>query len=297
MARDKDQMKKEYNEKHGYSNANQFGEISSTDGNGGFADEGTHQPQRQTQGSIRGTSVQQSGNIVNAGSAGKLDRSEREYGGAYELGSGSPYQDTQRYGSVDRRTQESPVEPPVELDSSRIINVATTTQEKQRAAQQKRREREKTGSPKQEVRAVVVDVLKGPDVEATRKRLRYALIGIFRAFDDFINLTLKEKPATPLLIWTSIDDADIDTLVEARISRAQHSVVEARVVKGIITLYEQFATGLITVPRMWQTWVAYNMYGFALPGSEMFPRQRRRRNLRVVENERRDREPESGTTT
>lgn len=288
MAKTPDDLKREYNEKHGYSNADQFGEVSTIDGNGGLTDKGAYRLDGESDGIIRGTTSRQSGTIIDAGSARKFDRSEREYGGTDEPSSGSSYQDTQRYGSLDRGTQSQ--EQVVDLPSDRIINVATTPEKKRRGRP--------TGTTKKEpeIKAAVVDVLRGSEVETTRKRLRAAYIGMFKAFDDGINLTLRDKPPQPLLIWTSIDDSDIDTLVEARISHAQHSVIEARIVKAVISVYEQFATGLITLPRLYQTYLAYHLYGFELPGASMMPRARRRRNLRVVNDQPQESENRSGTT-
>jgi hypothetical protein len=306
MAKDKDQLRREYEARHAISNPNQYREISSTDGDGRPANQSPDRIDGESDRLVRGTTTKQRGAIIDAGSTGKQYRGERVDGREDEFSDRGVNQNPQRYGGVDRGTEGETVESvePVELSPDRIINVATTATDDKKAKKaayaRELRARQKQGQgkePAQQVRAVVVDILKGPEVEATRKRLRYAIIGMFRAFDDFINLTLKEKPPEPLMIWTAIDDVDIDTLVEARISRAQHSVIEARVVKGIITLYEQFATGLITVPRMWQTYVAWQMYGFELPGASMFPRQRRRRNLRVVDNQPERREPESGNAT
>jgi hypothetical protein len=290
MAKTPDQMKKEYEKRHAISHTDQLGEVSTIDGNGGLADKGAYRLDRESDGLIRGTTSQQSGTIIDAGSARKFDRGEREYGREDEPSGGSSYQDTQRYGSVDRRTESQ--EQVVDLPQDRIINVATTPEKKKRG-----RPTGATSSSKKEpeIRAAVVDVLRGNEVETTRKRLRAAYIGMFKAFDDGINLTLRDKPPQPLIIWSGIDDADIDTLVEARISHAQHSVIEARVVKAVISVYEQFASGLITLPRLYQTYLAYHLYGFELPGASMMPR-RRRRNLRVVNNEQSE-TSETGTTT
>jgi hypothetical protein len=284
MAKDKEQLKKEYNEKHGYSSADQFGQIAATFGTGGLADKEDDGIIGEDGSPLKTTRRQTGGTIHRAGSVREQYRGEREHGREDEFSSGSLDTDTQRFRGMDRGSESASV---VDVPSDRIINVATT---KQRTTRTKREPERK----KEEVRAVVVDVLKGPDVETTRKRLRIAFVGLFKAADDFINISLKEKPPQPLIIWTGIDDADIDTLVEARIARAQHSVIEARIVKSVISIYEQFATGLITMPRIWQSYVAYHIYGFELPGASMFPGNRRRRNLHVVDS--RD-EPKSGTST
>lgn len=275
MAKDKEQLKKEYNDKHGYSSTDQFGEITGTFGTGGLADEEDDSVIRQDGKPVKTTGRQASGVIHRAGSVREQYRGEREHGGEDEFGGGSLDTDTQRLRSMDRGSESPSV---VDLPQDRIINVATTKPQRTRTKREPKRD-------EKEVRAVVVDVLKGPDIDTTRKRLRVAFVGIFKATDDFINISLEERPPSPLIIWSGIDDTDIDTLVEARITHAQHSVIEARIVKGIISVYEQFATGLILFPRLWQTAVAYNVYGFKIPGSDMVPRNRRRRNLRVVNNE------------
>jgi hypothetical protein len=283
MARSKDEMKREYNQRHAISNADQFEQAIGTDLNGGASDEGINSPDRKAKGLKRATNASSTGTIYDAGSVGELYRGEREYGREDEPSSGGSYQTAQQYGSDARRDEGETI---IDLPQDRIINVAQQQQKKRTTRAKPQPEK------KQEVRAVVVDVLKGPDIEVTRKRLRAAFIGMFKAFDDWINLTVRETPPQPLVIWTAIDDSDIDTLVEARISHAQHSVVEARIVKGIISVYEQFASGFITVPRMYQTYMAYHIYGFELPGSSIFPSRRRqqraqqqqRSTLRVEDN-------------
>lgn len=272
----RERLKKEYQERHG-SKQSPTGYHQATGSNGGFTNQEPANAYREGYGGAQTGGGWSGGPQILSGNPGLSDRSDGEFDGAPGTNYAGQYPAAPTgYGDVG---QGEPVNEPL---GNQIISVLKRGRGRPR----------KDGSsvsggnapPKPRVVEAVPDVLKGAEIEVWRVRLRSAIIGIFKAFDDFINLTVKEKPEEKIMIWSAIDDRDIDILVDARISRAEKSVVEARVVRALVTVYEQFASGLITLPRLWQTYQAYQTYGFELPGMSWADTQKRkRRGLKLVD--------------
>lgn len=113
------------------------------------------------------------------------------------------------------------------------------------------------------------------EAEEIRETYTQALIGIFGFSDDLIKATSggHQDPE----IWATIDDGDIQIIVDARLTAAQHSAKAAASVRRTIAWYQKAAVYVIIGPRMWQTLQFYSEHGFDLP-----IKVRRKRKLKVV---------------
>lgn len=116
------------------------------------------------------------------------------------------------------------------------------------------------------------------EAEEIRDTYFQALSGIFGLMDDVIRYTSggHEQPE----IWSTIDDDDINQIVEARLTRAQHSARAAYSVRRTIAWYQQAIIAIIVGPRLWQTMQWYTEHGVDLP-----VKFRRKRRMRVVDGQ------------
>jgi hypothetical protein len=95
---------------------------------------------------------------------------------------------------------------------------------------------------------------------------------VFDTLDKGITATTTGHPA--LVIWSDMDDSDIETLVDFQLSRARKSAAAAEGIRRILDLYVHLKVGSILLPRFVKTWNAYVDFGLELPGKRRSRRQR-----------------------
>ena len=87
---------------------------------------------------------------------------------------------------------------------------------------------------------------------------------IFRYMDEGITATNREKAKA--VIWSDMDDDDIDVFVEVIIGSAKKSRIVATAVRQVSKSYAMLRLGIITGPRFMATVKHYqNHGGFVLP--------------------------------
>src|SRR2546430_2610834 len=93
------------------------------------------------------------------------------------------------------------------------------------------------------------------EAQDIREPLKAASADYFVYADELIYAT--HKAHKQVNIWSSIDDEELDILVDVWIARAKKSVKSANHVAGIINRHNELKIGLILAPRFYQTFRVY----------------------------------------
>lgn len=123
--------------------------------------------------------------------------------------------------------------------------------------------KENLAARKEERPPVVKRPLTPSEADELRPVYEQALSGIFDFSDKIIEATNGQHQ--PVEIWSTIDEADIKKLADARLALAQRSVRAAEGVRRTVWAWQHAATLAILGPRFLQTWQVYSMYGFDSP--------------------------------
>lgn len=103
------------------------------------------------------------------------------------------------------------------------------------------------------------------ELEATK--LRQSLIDILRwqskHADEFIIATTKGHDMT-IIIWSNMDDEDIEVLADVMIARAKRSAKAAKIVRDLVSLQEKLKVAVIVAPRLWKTIQTYIAKGIGI---------------------------------
>lgn len=97
--------------------------------------------------------------------------------------------------------------------------------------------------------------------------------------DKLIGHTTKGPVKPVVVIWSNIDDADTQILVDMFLSLGRTDPRVAVFVRASVTFYRQARIIEILAPRFIKTWEHYMMFGFEMPGNKAF-RQKIRQQQR-----------------
>lgn len=98
-----------------------------------------------------------------------------------------------------------------------------------------------------------------------KERLKEALRVFFQLTDKGIGLTTKKEEARVVLIWSSIDNDELDVIVTTLLESGQKSKIIAQSVRNITYNYKKLQMGLILAPRFVLSVQHYLHNGFKLP--------------------------------
>ena len=123
--------------------------------------------------------------------------------------------------------------------------------------------------------------LTAAEAEELHDTYHQALAGLFEMSDQVIHWTAGGKDTREAVeIWSTIDDDDIDIIVEVRLQDARTSARAAAGVRRTIAAYRKIKIGGIVLPRAFQTIALYSEEGIDIP----LHLPKKRRKLRTVES-------------
>lgn len=98
-----------------------------------------------------------------------------------------------------------------------------------------------------------------------KDRLKEALRVFFKLTDKGIGLTTKKEEARVVLIWSTIDNDELDVIVTTLLESGQKSKIIAQSVRNITYNYKKLEMGLILAPRFVLSVQHYLHNGFKIP--------------------------------
>ena len=126
--------------------------------------------------------------------------------------------------------------------------------------------------------AIFRNVLTDKEAKELQPEFRKALDVVFWEVDKIISKTNKEHAEA--VIWSNIDNDDMDFLAEYLVDGARKNKIIATMVERTVQSHRHMRAGMITGPRVAQTFMFYGQHG----GFSLFPPQ----NERVSEDGKRN---------
>lgn len=81
--------------------------------------------------------------------------------------------------------------------------------------------------------------------------------------DRFISDTNRAR--THVIIWSNMDEQEVETLADYMLSRGVQNKAAAAVVRGVVQVWSDIEVMVILGPRFWDTFMAYrNGGGFSV---------------------------------
>ena len=107
-------------------------------------------------------------------------------------------------------------------------------------------------------------VLSAAEASDIRPRLIEYLTWQSEHMDQFIIATTRGHDTT-IVIWSDLDDAEIEIVADWLLNRARTDKATATAVRYAVTLLERIKVGIIILPRMYRTMMIYLQRGLDLP--------------------------------
>lgn len=107
-------------------------------------------------------------------------------------------------------------------------------------------------------------VLSAAEANDMRPRLIEYLTWQSDHMDQFIIATTRGHDPT-IVIWSNLDDAEIEIIADYLLNRARKDKMTAQAVRYAVTLLERIKVGIIVLPRLYRTMLTYLQRGLDIP--------------------------------
>lgn len=99
--------------------------------------------------------------------------------------------------------------------------------------------------------------LEASDLKPT---IRIVYVELFKTMDE--GLTLTNRAQAEAMIWRTIDDEELDSLVDFTLENARHVPVVAGAVRATAEFWKRFGIAAIITPRIIESFQFYGANGF-----------------------------------